>query len=205
MAKKGNPKHDHAAINQSFVTESDESLPTRTATQAWLAVPDNVERLLETVSGGQSVRRFCEREGISYSPVQRALTSPAIEPRYRQAQEEMAEHLLGEMERVCAEIEAGKVDGKDGGVILKNLEWRVTKLNQRRYSDRQVIEQHLVDHAKLHRDALRALSALPRPAIEGEVVRHRLTHSPASEPLRASGERAASPAIPIESIDPIDT
>ncbi len=165
------PKHDHVAINQTFVAPTDESPDTRTATQRWLADPANIERLMGAIASGQSVRRFCEKEGISYSPVQRALVTPELEPGYREAQEQMAEHLLGEMERVSQLIEDGKLDGKDGGVILKNLEWRVTKLNQRRYSDRQVVEQHTFDHTRAQMEAVRQLARAQRPAIEGQVVR----------------------------------
>lgn len=194
MAKKGKPKHDHAAIQQGFVATTDEGPAARTRTQLWLADPDNVARLLATVSGGQSVRRFCESEGISYSPVQRALVS-THEAAYRQAQEDMAEHLMGEIERISIKLERGELDPKAAAVILDGLKWRISKLNQRRYSDRQIVEQHVVDHAKIHRQALRELASRPRPVIEGEVLRHRLTQEPASELLRRSQADAASPPV----------
>jgi len=160
------PKHDHKAIQQSFVSTSDESAATRSKTSVWLSSADNIERLLEAISGGQSVRRFCEAECISYSPVQRALTSPDLEPRYRQAQEDVAEHLLGEIERISQKLEDDpEFDPKKAAVILDGLKWRITKLNQRRYSDRQVVEQHIVDHAKLQREAVLQLARRPSPAL----------------------------------------
>lgn len=204
------PKHDHAAIQQGFVATTDESKETRTLTQRWLADSENIDRLLEVVSGGQSLRRFCEKEGISYSPVQRALTGAELEPRYRAAQEDMAEHLMGEIERISRLVEGevlldehGKpvlnedglavmvagIDPKAAAVILDGLKWRITKLNQRRYSDKQVIEQHVIDHAKMHREAVRALAGAPRrPAIEGQVVRPALPATPDSVVERAARE-----------------
>ena len=201
------PKHDHAAIQQGFVATTDEGPQARTHTQAWLAVAGNLERLLEVVSGGQSLRRFCEREGLSYSPVQRHLTSPDVEPLYREAQEQMAEHLMGEIERISQEIE-GRVlynddgtpaldpktgepivismDPKAGAVILDGLKWRITKLNQRRYSDRQVVEQHVVDHAKLQMQAVRQLAARPRPALIDHDTQRPVPAAPLSAPLTQS-------------------
>lgn len=179
------PKHDHKKINQAFVALTEETPAGQLRARDWLLIEENVERLLAAISGGQSVRRFCEAEGIAYSPVQRALTGDELEPRYRAAQEQMAEHLFGEQERICQLIEAGKMDGKDGGVILKNLEWRITKLNQRRYSDRIVQEQHTFDHTKMQMEAVRLLAGKPRrPAIEGEVIRPSLA-APDSAALRA--------------------
>jgi hypothetical protein len=164
-------KHDHAAIQQTFVAVTPDDERSRFHTRDWLAVEGNVERLLEAVASGQSVRRYCERAQLTYAVVQRALTSDAWRELYHTAQEELAEHLMGECERVCEDIESGETDPKAGAVILANLQWRISKLNQRRYSDRQVIEQHVIDHAKMHRQAIANLARAPRQAIEGQVVR----------------------------------
>ena len=196
------PKHDHAAIQQGFVATTPDDPESRYFTRNWLAVPDNIERLLETISSGQSLRRFCEKHGLTYSPVQRALTSDDLEPRYRAAQEEMAEHLLGEIERISKLVEGeilrdehgnavlnddgdaimvAGLDPKAAAVILDGLKWRITKLNQRRYSDRMINENHIIDHGKLHQQAIRELARRPRgQLIEGEVIRRELT-APVSE------------------------
>lgn len=167
MAKRGKPKHDWEQINQSYVARPPEEAQARTKTQAWLAHEENIERLLEAVSSGQSVRRFCEFEGIAYSPVQRRLTSDDLRGRYEGAQSEQAEHLLGEMERISGLLEAGEMDPKVGGVIMDSLKWRIQKLNQRKYSDRQVLEQHTYDHTKLQLEAVRQLARRP---IEARLV-----------------------------------
>lgn len=192
------PKFDHAAIQQAAVAHTDESENGRTLTQRWLEAPEHVDELLEAVSANESLRRFCQRAGIAYSSVQRALTGEILEERYRAAQEQAAEHLLGEMQRVQLALEGrdehgdlktktitkvskdgtrtqvevpDAMDPKVGAVILANLQWRVTKLNQRRYSDRQVLEQHTFDHTKAHLEAVRQLARHPRALIEGQVLR----------------------------------
>jgi hypothetical protein len=162
--RKSPPKYDHAAINQMHVARPPTEAQARTRTQAWLAVPENIDRLLETVTCGQSLRRFCEQEEIAYSPVQRALMTDALRPRYYAAQEEQAEHLLGEMERVTQRIESGDLEPKAGAVVLDSIKWRLSKFNARRYSDRQVIEQHTFDHTKAHVEAVRALARMPTTA-----------------------------------------
>jgi hypothetical protein len=167
VARKGTPKYDHKAISASFHARPPEGAEARTRTQKWLAVPENVERLLEDVSGGLSVRRICEQQGITYAPVQRFLTSDEMQARYYEAQEQHAEHLLGEMERITRAIEEGTVDPKAGAVIMDSLKWRITKLNARRYSDKQVIEQHQYDHTKMHLEAVRQLARRP---IEARLV-----------------------------------
>lgn len=157
MARKGKPKHDWDKINRDLAVKPGQAV--RTATQDWLAQGDNIERLLEAVSGGLSVRRFCDDEGITYAPVQRFLTaSDDMRGRYYQAQEDQAEHLLGEMERITQAIEAGTIDPKAASVILDSIKWRLSKFNARRYSDRQVIEQHSFDHTKAHIEAVRLLA-----------------------------------------------
>lgn len=177
-------KYDHKAINQTFVAPTDEGERSRTVTQTWLDEPKNIERILDVVASGQSLRRFCEREGLSYSAAQRRLTGDELISRYHEAQEQQGEHLLGEMERITKAIEGKDLDDneivpmdpKAGQVILENLRWRISKFNARRFSDRQVIEQHTYDHTKAHIEAVRALAgAARRPAIEGQVVRPALT------------------------------
>lgn len=159
MAKKGQPKNDWKKIVDDLQAQPPGEAEARTRTQAWLAVPENVERLLEAVSCGLSVRRFCEKEEITYSPVQRHLTgTDEMRARYYAAQEDQAEHLLGEMERITQAIEDGSVDPKQGSVILDSIKWRLSKFNARRYSDRQVIEQHTFDHTKAHIEAVRQLA-----------------------------------------------
>ena len=158
MARKGKPKNDWKKIVDDLQAQppGDEK---RTRTQAWLMVPENIERLLEAVSCGLSVRRFCEHEDITYSPVQRYLTATdEMRARYYSAQEDQAEHLLGEMERITQAIEHGSIDPKQGSVILDSIKWRLSKFNARRYSDRQVIEQHTFDHTKAHIEAVRQLA-----------------------------------------------
>lgn len=200
-------KHDHKAIQQSFVATTPNDERSRTYTRDWLKVEENIELLLEVISGGQSLRRFCELHQLTYSPVQRALTSPALDARYRAAQEEMAEHLMGEIERISRLMEGevlmedGKpvlndegeailvkaMDPKAGAVILDGLKWRITKLNQRRYSDRIVQENHIIDHAKLQMEAVRSLARQPRPALIDGSTGRVLDQLPApvSEPLSA--------------------
>jgi hypothetical protein len=172
-------KYDYVAMNDASVVPTDESPSARTVTQRWLEEPSNVERLFELVSCGRPLRRFCESEGLAYSPIQRALTSAAHRDRYYEAQEQQAEHLLGEMERLSGLIEDATIDPKAGAVLLSNLQWRISKFNARRYSDRQVIEQHTFDHTAAHIEAVRALARQPRrPAIEGQVIRPILSHEP---------------------------
>jgi hypothetical protein len=189
------PKYDYVAMNEAAVVPDNKAAST--ATQAWLQDPDNVDAVIESVSEGKSLRRFCEARSLSYSAVQRALTGEALDARYRAAQEELAEHLLGEMDRISRQLEdvqtvvdptTGRpmldkygsvvttaMDPKAAGVILSNLQWRVTKLNQRRYSDKQVVEQHTFDHTKAHIEAVRRLGRMPRPALEGRAARPALT------------------------------
>lgn len=179
--RKKPAKYDHAELQQSFVASPPTEAEARTATQAWLRVPENIERLLEAVASGQSVRRFCERERISYSPVQRALTSPELEPRYRGAQEQQGEHLLGEMERITAKLESGELDPKTGSVILDSLKWRMSKFNAR-YNDRQVIEQHQFNHTQAHIEAVRALARMTSVRQLGSATYAHLVHQADSAP-----------------------
>lgn len=195
-------KYDYKAMNDAHVVPTDESERGRTVTQIWLAEPSNVEKLFEIVSCGKPLRRYCETEGLAYSSIQRALTSAAHRDRYYEAQEQQAEHLLGEMERISVLIEGDvlidpktgepvidgdgtpvrtALDPKAGAVLLSNLQWRISKFNARRYSDRQVIEQHTFDHTQAHIEAVRALARQPRrPAIEGQSreVMSALSHEP---------------------------
>jgi hypothetical protein len=169
------PKNDHKSIHQAFVAKTDETDRGRSKASDWLRSTENVDRLLDAVASGQSLRRFCEAEGIAYATVQRALTVGDLEPRYRAAQEQMAEHLMGEIERISSRIEDGSLDPKAGAVILDGLKWRITKLNQRRYSDRIVQEQHTFDHTKMHIEAVRTL------ARQGRTIEHELPALPAAD------------------------
>lgn len=169
--RRNKPKNDWQKIAEDLQVQPPDGDDVRTRTQAWLAVPENIERLLEAVSCGLSVRRFCEQQEITYSPVQRMLTATdEMRNRYYQAQEDQAEHLLGEMERITQAIEHGTIDPKQGSVILDSIKWRLSKFNARRYSDRQVIEQHTFDHTKAHIEAVRSLARLGRPAIDGQLA-----------------------------------
>lgn len=171
MARRGKPKNDWSKIADDLAAKPPGEAEARTRTQAWLQVPENVDRLLEAVSCGLSVRRFCEQEEITYSPVQRYLTSTDdMRARYYAAQEDQAEHLLGEMERITQAIEHGTVDPKQGSVILDSIKWRLSKFNARRYSDRQVIEQHTFDHTKAHIEAVRQLARRGTTIIDGQLA-----------------------------------
>lgn len=186
------PRNDYEAVNREVAGKPDNKRAT-SKTKSWMQSPENLERMLDAIAAGRSLRRFCEDEGLTYSVAQAALVRDH-EPAYRAAQEREAEHLLGEQLRIMEKLEAGDIDAKAASVILDTLRWRITKFNQRRFGDRQVIEQHTFDHTRMHVEALRQLARAPRAGILTGQGTPRLGLQAAQEALPALDGEVLEPA-----------
>lgn len=62
---------------------------------------------------------------------------PDFSARCARAKNDRAEGFEDKMENLCDRVESGELGFKEANVILSNLQWRASKLDRKRYGDKQ--------------------------------------------------------------------
>lgn len=93
---------------------------------------DRIDKVLELVSSGQSVRKACEAVGIP-APTFRANVDAA---QYARAREAQADAHFDEMAELEAECHAGTLDPQAFRALLDSRKWRLARMRPRVYGDR---------------------------------------------------------------------
>lgn len=137
----------------------------RERTREYLSDPAKLDSVFAWIMDGYSLRDFCAANDIAYATVQEAFTkTPELQGRYETARAIQAETCMDEIAALEKLVEQGKLDPRAGQVVIGSRQWRMERLNPKRYSPRtrQEVDIRHFDMARLHALALRELAKRPR-------------------------------------------
>lgn len=122
-----------------------------------------VERALEEIASGRSLRSIAEDEGMPSA--QRlhdwVTATPILAGRYAQARERRADTLADRVDEAIGQVARGELDPQAGRVVIDGLKWLAAKMDPKAYGDRM---QHDVQ-VNVHAAQVEALRAFTAPAL----------------------------------------
>jgi hypothetical protein len=137
--------------------------------------------MLTWIASGYSLRDYCRTHDIAYGTVQARLTGDELRERYEAARITQAETCLDEISELESKVESGELDPKAGAVLIGSKQWRMERLNPRRYSPRssQTVDVRQWDMTKMHEQALKQLARTQRRGVPATITVHPLPSVPA--------------------------
>lgn len=123
---------------------------------------NRIDKVLELVSSGQSLRKSCEAVGMSAPTFLREVD---VE-QYARAREAQADAHFDEMAELEAECRAGTLDPQAFRALLDSRKWRLARMRPRVYGDKGTVDNpssdgsmsplnvtvHFVRPSKHHKD-----------------------------------------------------
>lgn len=194
----------------SRTLSEDEIRARRERTRAFLQDAEAVDEFMERVAAGEGVRSLCDSLKLAYATVQRHLSN---DPRYDAALDQRAYAVMEGIEEIEQLVLADELDPKKADVLIKSMQFRLERLNPRRFGARQQIDVKHTDMTRLHLEAMRTLARAPRlieatvvPELPAPTVRQDLEgiaqrYKPALDGLAG----ASDPIVPIGTIETIGT
>lgn len=179
----------------------------RERTREYLSDAAKLDSIFAWIMDGYSLRDFCAAHDIAYSTVQEAFTkSPELQGRYETARAIQAETCMDEIAALEKLVESGTLDPRAGQVVIGSRQWRMERLNPKRYSPRtqQTVDVRHFDMAKLHALALRELAK--RPRMVARITNEKAPALPAPGPLVIDAEviSCSEPATEPASVPPAE-
>ncbi|MDE7240276.1 hypothetical protein [Desulfovibrio sp.] len=100
-----------------------------------------IDKVLELVAGGQSLRKACEAVGITRPTFLRERDKDAeLADQYARAREAQADAHFDEMAELEAECRAGTLDPQAFRALLDSRKWRLARMRPRMYGDKVTVD-----------------------------------------------------------------
>ena len=100
-----------------------------------------IDKVLELVAGGQSLRQACKAAGIKPATFLLARDKDAaLAEQYARAREAQADAHFDEMVELEAECREGKLDPQAFRAMLDSLKWRLARMRPRVYGDKLTVD-----------------------------------------------------------------
>ena len=97
---------------------------------------DRIDKVLELVSSGQSLRQACKAVGIT----RRLFLEKVDGNQYARAREAQADAHFDEMAELEAECRAGTLDPQAFRALLDSRKWRLARMRPRVYGDKVTVD-----------------------------------------------------------------
>ena len=98
---------------------------------------NRIDKVLELVASGQSLRQACEAAGMPAPTFLRERDkNPALAEQYARAREAQADAHFDEMAELEAECRAGILDPQAFRAMLDSRKWRLARMRPRVYGDK---------------------------------------------------------------------
>jgi hypothetical protein len=179
----------------------------RARTHDYITDPVKLDAIFAWIIDGYSLRDFCAANDIAYSTVQESFSkTPELQARYEAARAMQAETCMDEIAALEKLVESGKLDPRAGQVVIGSRQWRMERLNPKRYSPRtrQEVDIRHFDMAKLHALALRELAKRPRMVVKALETKEKAPALPAPGPVVIDAEVISGDAISVSVAAPAE-
>lgn len=100
-----------------------------------------IYKILSDVSLGMSLNKACKSYNVNINTVRAwMIREPGLHVRYMHAQEARSYAIFDEMEELEDQVLEGKINPKAYRAAAETRKWRLGKMNQKRFGDRQILE-----------------------------------------------------------------
>lgn len=125
-------------------------------TKDWQGSVELQDTICDLLGDGKSLRQICSQPDMpSRRTVLRWLREDQIfAAKCARAREDQAEHSIDKAMEIEEGVLDGRIDPAAARVVISSIQWRASKLDPKKYGDKQQIEQKVTIS---HEDALKEL------------------------------------------------